>query len=115
MRVPISMGCRAFLNGRDKVRSKMRSRPFSTFFRTMTPFTVPAGEPGPRPHDGSLEESTKVVTSRASGEMADAQASGACIQKDVRVQVPPRPPLAVLLDRSTSVSPHHLPYTNPGS
>gem|GEM_PF-7043352 len=29
---------------------------------------------------------------RASGEMADAQASGACIRKDVGVQVPPRPP-----------------------
>ena len=30
---------------------------------------------------------------RASGEMADAQASGACIRKDVGVQVPPRPPI----------------------
>ena len=32
--------------------------------------------------------------------MADAQASGACIRKDVRVQVPPRPLDEVLLDPS---------------
>src|ERR1019366_881260 len=35
-------------------------------------------------------------------ELADAQASGACIRKDVGVQVPPRPPAEVLLDRGTS-------------
>ncbi len=31
--------------------------------------------------------------------MADAQASGACVRKDVRVQVPPRPPSPVVRDR----------------
>ena len=35
-------------------------------------------------------------------ELADAQASGACIRKDVGVQVPPRPPAEVLLVRGTS-------------
>src|ERR1017187_1000012 len=35
-------------------------------------------------------------------ELADAQASGACIRKDVGVQVPPRPPAEVLSDRSAS-------------
>jgi len=41
MRVPISIGCNALLKGRENVRSKIRSRRFSTLFRTMTPLTVP--------------------------------------------------------------------------
>jgi hypothetical protein len=38
--------------------------------------------------------------------LADAQASGACIRKDVRVQVPPRPPsdLTVFLGRTNPQS-----------
>ena len=35
------------------------------------------------------------VSTRASGEMADALASGASVRKDVGVQVPPRAPFTV--------------------
>ena len=37
---------------------------------------------------------------RASGEMADALASGASVRKDVGVQVPPRPRCGVSGDRA---------------
>ena len=47
-----------------------------------------------------------LMSTRASGGMADALASGASIRKDVRVQVPPRPPLGVLLDLNRRESAH---------
>src|ERR1039458_5629750 len=92
IRAPISIGCSEFLKGRERDRSKIRSRRFSIFFRTMALLTVPATRSLAgrhcqfQPLDYCCEVSGRVA------ELADAQASGACIRKDVGVQVPPRPP-----------------------
>ena len=41
---------------------------------------------------GCSQAVVRPIASRASGEMADALASGASVRKDVGVQVPPRAP-----------------------
>src|SRR6202167_6515808 len=94
MRVPISIGCSVLLKVRENVFSKIRSSRFSTLFRTIPISTVPVARYGHRRKTFLVSRLMLQGLGRVA-KLADAQASGACIRKDVGVQVPPRPPCDV--------------------
>src|SRR5918996_5555026 len=110
---PISTGSRparkAFANvpatGRSSLRSKLWSPigrqcngAFAAFRLAPTPVTARG--------IGNLLGTLARSPDGRVAELADAQASGACVRKDVGVQVPPRPPLRCLGTPCTGVSGH---------
>ena len=54
----------------------------------------------PERHHGPPDPPDTLTRPGRVAELADAQASGACVRKDVGVQVPPRPPSGALRPRS---------------
>src|SRR6516164_3601603 len=107
-RRPISTGWRLLRNGLANVPSTSRSRRSSNCWSPMVPARLPAlraakglsrrltwstiGPVPRRPRRGAPLAATTVGRSLGRvAELADAQDSGSCVRKDVRVQVPPRP------------------------